>query len=413
MQGLLADRRIMRLTAVLAAIVAVAFCGVSALAEDVPVSRSSVGVEAIDRFSADLYGRISAGKGNLIYSPVSIYSALMMMGAGAREGTATEMSAVLGAGDVTSTAIQAEEGEMLRQLRKPDEDFQLHVASAIWAEEGLKCLPGFQSILENDYAAKVMGIDFRDPVRASGAINDWVSGETAGKITNLFSAGSLAPDTRMVLANAIYFKADWVSPFLSGMTRDGGFHVEGGAETTPAPMMRKGGVYLYSQNDQMQGIELPYRGGKVSMLILLPRTVDGLGKLEAGLSAKYLADIASGMHREAVEVAIPKFKFSARFGLAETLKGMGMVSAFVPGRADFSGIDGARDLYVSRVEHKAFIAVDEQGTEAAGATGVVMAPTAVLRSGMTFTADHPFLFVIRDGSSGAVLFVGRVEDPKG
>ena len=323
------------------------------------------------------------------------------------------MSAVLGVADVASAEAQAADGALLGQLRKSDQDFQLHIASAIWAQEGFKCLPAFQSILENDYGAKVMGIDFRDPGRASGAINDWVAGETAGKITNLFSPESLAPDTRMVLANAIYFKADWQSPFLPGLTRDADFHVAGQANPSQTPMMRTRGVFLFSQDDQLQAIELPYRGGTVAMLILLPRSIDGLGNLESRLSAKFLADVVDGMQRGAVEAAIPKFKFSAQFGLAGKLKEMGMAAAFTPGRADFSGIDGQPDLFISEVEHKAFISVDEKGTEAAAATGIVMSPTAMMMPRMTFTADHPFLFLICDQSTGLVLFLGRVEDPKG
>ncbi|HEY1922314.1 MAG TPA: serpin family protein [Tepidisphaeraceae bacterium] len=403
----------MRLAAILAVILVVANRGMSALAPDGPGLGLSSAAEAIDRFSVDLYGHTAAGDGNLVLSPLSVYSALMMTGAGAREGTAREMSAALGVSDVASAEVQAAEGALLGRIGKSDQDFQLHIASAIWAQEGFKCLPGFESILENDYQAKVMGTDFHDPSRASGAINDWVAKETSGKIADLFSPGSIAPDTRMVLANAIYFKADWESPFLAHLTRDGDFHVGGQAKGTPTPMMHRSGLFLSSQNDQVQAIELPYKGGTVAMTILLPRSVDGLASLESGLSAKFLNDVETGMQREAVEVAIPKFKFSAEFGLAEKLKEMGMGSAFTPGRADFSGIGGQADVYISKVQHKAFIAVDEQGTEAAAATGIVMAPTAVFMSRMTFTADHPFLFMIRDKSSGAILFLGRVENPKG
>jgi serpin B len=403
----------MRLKLLLAMILGLAPCGVLAMAADVPASRPSGGAEAINRFSADLYGRIAAGSGNLVYSPLSIYSALMMTAGGARGETAAEMSAALDAGDVDSAEVQAAAGDLFGRIGKPDRDFQLHIASAIWAQEGFKCLPAFQNILEKDYRAKVMGIDFRDPARASGAINDWVAGETAGKIAELFSPRSLGPNTRMVLANAIYFKADWQRPFLAGLTHDADFHVAGEAKASPTPMMRTRGVFLFSQNDQMQAIELPYRGDRVAMVILLPHSIDGLGELESHLSAKFLAGVVDGMEREAVEAAIPKFKFSAQFGLAGKLKEMGMAAAFTPGRADFSGIDGEPDLYISAVEHKAFIAVDEQGTEAAAATGMVMSPTAVMPPQMTFTADHPFLFVIRDRGSGAVLFLGRVEDPKG
>ncbi len=177
--------------------------------------------------------------------------------------------------------------------------------------------------------------------------------------------------------------------------------------------MRQSGFFAFAQNDQFQAIELPYKGEKIAMLILLPRSIDGLGKLESGLSADFLAGVTGGMQKGKAEVMIPKFKFSAGIGLAEKLKEMGMTAAFSPGQADFSGIDGEPDLFISDVQHKAFISVDEKGTEAAAATGITMSPTAVFMPRVTFTADHPFLFVIRDRTSGALLFLGRVEDPSG
>jgi len=386
--------------------------GALTLAEDLPATQPSAGAGEINRFATDLYGRISSGSGNLVYSPLSVYSALMMTAAGARGQTASEMSAVLGA-DVSSPAAHAAEGILLGQLQNSDQDFQLHIATALWAQNGIKCLPAFQSLLRDDYLTDFMGIDFRDPARASGAINDWVVRQTAGKITELFSPDAIKPDTRMVLANAIYFKADWQFPFMSDMTRPADFHVAGKATPEPRPMMRRGGFISLMQNDQFQAVELPYKGDKVAMLILLPRAIDGLGKLESNLSAQFLTDVVHGMEPGQVELAMPKFKFSAQFGLAPKLKEMGMPAAFTSGRADFSGIDGSPDLFISDVQHKAFISVDEKGTEAAAATGIVMSPTAVFMPRMRFTADHPFLFVIRDRSSGAVLFLGRVEDPTG
>jgi serpin B len=386
--------------------------GVLALAGDLPATRPSA-AEDMNHFAADLYGRLSGGRENLLFSPLSVHAALAMAAAGARGDTAAQMAGILGVTDISSPAVHADEGQLLAQLQNSDQDFRLHIASALWAQEGFKCLPAFQSLLQDDYHTNVMAIDFRDPARAGGAINNWVSRETDGKISELFSPGMLLPDTRMVLANAIYFKADWETPFRSAGTRKADFHVAGNSAAEPRLMMRTSGFFGYSQNGQFQAIELPYRGEKVSMLILLPREIDGLGKLEAGLSAGFLRGVVDGMQHGWAEVAIPKFKFATEIGLAQKLKNMGMSAAFEPGRADFSGIDGQPDLFLSNVQHKAFISVDEQGTEAAAATGLVMSPTAVMLPGMTFTADHPFLFVIRDRSSGALLFLGRVEDPSG
>jgi serpin B len=403
----------MRAMVLLAGVFALVNGGSLVLAENLAATRPSAAAEAVDRFATDLYGRLSAGGGNLVYSPLSVHSALMMTAAGARGQTARQMSAVLGVADVSSPEAHAAEALLLGPLQNSDQDFQLRIASALWAREGTQCLPAFQNLLLGDYRTVVSGIDFRDPQRAGGVINDWVAHQTAGKISDLFSPGSLHTDTRLVLANAIYFKADWRSPFLPSFTRQADFHVAGQANPQPRLMMRERGFFGFAQNDQFQAIELPYKGEKIAMLILLPRSVGGLGKLETGLSADFLAEVVGGLDHGPVEVAIPKFKFSAQFGLAPKLKEMGMAAAFTPNQADFSGIDGTADLFISNVQHKAYVSVDEQGTEAAAATGITMAPTAVILPRMTFTADHPFLFIVRDRASGAVLFLGRVEDPTG
>ncbi|MGD0462890.1 MAG: serpin family protein [Tepidisphaeraceae bacterium] len=403
----------MRAIVLLVAAITLVNGGLLALAEGLPATRPSAAAEDVNRFAADLYGRLSAPHGNLLYSPLSVYSALMMTAAGARGQTAREMSAVLRVADASSPEAHAAEALLLGCLQESDQDFQLRIASALWAQQGTQCLPAFQNLLQGDYHTVVSGIDFRDPPLASRAINDWVARQTAGKISELFSPETLPADTRMVLANAIYFKADWQSPFLPGLTRQADFHVAGQAKPEPRLMMRTSGFFPYAQNDQFQAIELPYKGEKVAMLILLPRSIDALGKLESIFSANLLADVVARLEQEQAEVAIPKFTFSARFGLASKLKEMGMPAAFTSGQADFSGIDSQTDLFLSEVVHKAYVAVDEQGTEAAAATGIVMAPTAVMMPRMTFTADHPFLFIIRDRSSGAMLFLGRVDDPTG
>jgi serine protease inhibitor len=390
------------------------FCGPLVKADQTPPGPPSPSVaEPVNRFAADLYPRLITGHGNLVCSPLSVYMALSMTAAGARGDTAREMSAVLQTPDASSPDAQTAAGDLLRRLQNSGQDFQLCIANAVWAQEGFQCLPPFRKIMQNDYGTDLLRVDFRAQQRACGTINDWVSNHTQGKISQLFSPGNLPPDTKMALVSAIYFKADWLSPFPPELTRDGGFHVAGSAETQPRKMMRTSGFFGFFQNDQFQALELPYKGGKIAMLILLPRSVDGLGKLEAGFSAKMVSDAAGGLRPAQVEATIPKFKFAVQVNLSAKLKDMGMPQAFEPNRSNFSGIDGQGDLFLSDAVHKAYISVDEQGTEAAAATGIVVMPTAVFANRRVFTADHPFLLVIRDRGTGAMLFVGRVEDPTG
>ncbi|HEX4053549.1 MAG TPA: serpin family protein [Tepidisphaeraceae bacterium] len=385
--------------------------GLSVLADQPPATQPIGAAAPVDRFAADLYGRLAPAQGNVLCSPLSIYTALMMTAAGARGDTAREMSTVLHVPDASSPEVHTAAESLLNQLQSSQKNFQLHIANALWAQEGFKCLPAFQNLMLSDYHTDLLRVDFHDQQSACGTINDWVARQTEAKILQLFSPGSLPAETRMVLANAIYFKAVWRSQFSPGRTQPGGFHVDGKADTQSRAMMHTAGVFELFQNDQLQALQLPYKGNKVAMLILLPRSIDGLHKLESNLSAKMLADLVGGLAPVQVDVAIPKFKFAAQIGLAPTLSEMGMGLAFTRGRADFSGIDGDRDLFISAVLHKAYIAVDEEGTEAAAATGIVMMPTVAFMPRNTFTADHPFLFIIRDQISGAMLFIGRVEDP--
>ena len=362
---------------------------------------------AVNQFSADLFGHLPSD-GNLFCSPLSIYTAVQMAGAGARGKTAEEISAVLHSslGNANSAT-----GRLLAALQSPDQDFQLHVANAMWVQNGFKCLPAFQNLLQADYACGCFNIDFSNPAAASNRINDWVLSETAGKIAQLFSPETLLPDTRLVLTNAIYFHADWQSPFSPERSAPQDFHVTGRTNPSRPNMMHQHGMFPLMHGDQFDALELPYKEGKVSMLIVLPKLNDGLAATASHLSADFWNQVIAGLRPEYVEVSIPKFSFTQQISLPAALKAMGIIEAFQRGNADFSGIDGNRDLFLSNVLHKAYVAVDEEGTEAAAATGAVMMPTAIRMPQAVFVADHPFLFVIRDQTTGADLFLGRVHDP--
>jgi serpin B len=364
---------------------------------------TAVNSTELNQFGADLYRQIAAQSGNLLCSPASVYSALAMIAEGARGDTAAEMRKVLGAYDKNGAGIMA-------ALERPVGDFELHVANAIWAQNGFACLPEYQAKLVRDYKCGYFNVDFMYPAVAGRSINDWVSKETSGKIGELFPPGSLQRSAKLVLTNAIYFHADWRTQFSPGRTGPGDFHVEGSADVQQRPMMREHEEFPFMHGDRFDALELPYKGGQIGMFILLPHAVDGVNDLETKFSRKVLQDVVDGVKPEFAEVTIPKFTFDSGVDLPTALKAIGIQRAFETS-ADFSGIDGRADLYLSDVKHKAFVAVDEQGTTAAAATGGVMMPTAIAVPKVVFTADHPFLFLIVDHRSGAALFVGRVEDP--
>jgi serpin B len=361
-----------------------------------------------------LYARLRTEPGNLFFSPYSIDTALMMVYAGANGKTAREMAAVLHLPDDPPDQLHKAVGQLISQIQHADKDsgYQLNVANALWAQMGVHWLPAYLDLLHADYAAEAFAADFSRPDPARQSINDWVAQQTNQKITDLLPSGSITPLTRLVLVDAVYFKADWESPFHASDTHDGDFHPNAGSTVT-VPMMHRTASFGFMDDEKIQALQMPYAGGRWAMLLVLPKTTDGLAAVEAKLDPGELNRIVSALSVQSVQVTIPKFKLSQNFSLGEMLESLGMSSAFDPNKADFSGMDGRRDLCLSDVVHKAYVAVDEKGTEAAAATGAVMRATAVMRppQAVVFNADHPFMFFIRDPSSGLVLFAGRLSQP--
>jgi serpin B len=372
--------------------------------------------KANNAFALDLYGKLAAGEhGNLFFSPNSIESALTMTYAGARGKTAAQMAAVLHL-PPGSDAIHKDFGAFLGRLNgEPGQPrgYELSVANALWGQTGFDFLPAFVDVLKTDYGAGLAEVDYkRNAEGARQAINGWISKQTHDKITNLIGPGVLNATTRLVLTNAIYFKGNWAVPFNKNATHDEPFHLSANEESK-VPMMHRTGEYGYMEAADFQALKLGYAGNQLSMIVLLPRRIDGLPQLETELSTSNLSDWFGKFFQKQVAVALPKFRMTQSFELAPTLGSMGMQDAFNPVTADFSGMTGTKDLFISNVIHKAFVAVDEQGTEAAAATGVVMAARAMMPSPPTvFRADHPFLFLIKDDQSGAILFLGRLAAPE-
>jgi serpin B len=292
------------------------------------------------------------------------------------------------------------------------EAFELSIANSIWAEQSYEFLDSFLETLALNYGAGARLVDFiGDSEGARVAINAWVSDETNDRVPELIPQGIINAMTRLVLTNAIFFKASWAEPFEPELTQDGEFHLLSG-ETVTTPLMQSAGAkrLQYAENRDFQAIELPYVGDEVSMLVILPREGD-FADFEEDFDADELADIVQSLSPGQVSVALPKFEFSSDVPLKETLMALGMTSGFEGGLADFSGMDGTKSLYIQDVLHKAFVAVDEEGTEAAAATAVIVGETAAPGEPKRFEANRPFLFLIRDRVTGALLFVGRVLDP--
>ena len=364
-------------------------------------------------FGLDLYARIKTTDGNLFFSPYSISTCLAMTYAGAQGDTAAQMSQSLHF-DTNQLQLAVSFGELQKQLNSEQEKkgIELNIANGLWGQKDHLFLPAFLDIAIKSYAANLKQVDFRTQADSARTdINDWVDDKTKGKITDLIQPGVLGPATRLVLVNAIYFKGSWAREFDRHSTTKAPFTVAP-SQKPEVPLMNLTADFKYAEADGLQLLELPYVGGDLSMIVLLPREPDGLKGVEDLLNTQTLGRWLAQAHDQKVAVFLPKFKMSAQFSLAKPLTEMGMTDAFSPS-ANFFGMDGERDLFISAVVHKAFVDVNEQGTEAAAATAVVMRSMAVMMPRPTpiFRADHPFIFLIRDNHSGSILFIGRLVDP--
>jgi serpin B len=368
--------------------------------------------ESDAHFGADLYRLLAADGGNLVFGSASIAAALRMALCGARGDTAAELATAL-----HTDGQDAAEG--LRLLSAglagiPSDGVVFRAPNTMWVQSGLPLLPRFTATLRAAAAVSVRDADFqRAAEQARQEINDLVAKQTEDKITGLIGPGSLAPDTRLVLVNAIYLHAAWAHKFPGRATRDAPFYPGGPGAGPPVTvrMMRLTEDLRYLHADGYQAVVLPYRGGRLAMTIVLP---DGpLAALPAGLTGE-LAGLTARGRRHRVNLALPKFRQEAQFSLKDALVRLGVRQAFSAHGADFTGITTAERLHIGAVVHKAFIDVAEEGTEAAAATAVTIRAMASPRPSVqtvTMTVDHPFLFAITDTSTGLPLFLGQVAWP--
>jgi serpin B len=365
-------------------------------------------VKGNTRFALDLYGRVHDAKGNLFFSPYSVSTALAMTHAGARGDTAREMATTLHF-PLDPQRLHPAFADLMHQVQAAGKDrkAQLYVANALWGQQGYHFQPEFLKVTRANYNAGLREVDFVGATDAARrTINAWVEGQTNQKIKELIKPGILNADTRLVLTNAIYFKAAWMSPFNEKQTRDAAFV---GAGTTAKVKMMHGSVRTnYARFGDLQVLDLPYENNELSMLVFLPKR-GGLAEFEKTLTPAILAKWLAKLSDHRVDVKLPKFKVTSEFRLDDALKALGMKLAFDRNQADFSGMTTRERLFISAVVHKAFVDVNEKGTEAAAATAVVMERTSAPPPA-TFHADHPFVYLLRDNRTGSILFMGRVSE---
>ena len=374
-------------------------------------------VNGNSKFAFDLYQALrQQGNGNLFYSPYSLSLALAMTFAGARGETETQMADTLHyllPQDSLHPAFNSldlelnERGEGAKG--KDDKEFRLNVVNAIWGQKDYKFLSDYLDVIAENYGAGLRLLDFAGaPEESRITINNLVSDQTEGKIKDLIKQGIISSITRMVLTNAIYFNAAWQFPFDEDNTNEARFHLLNGSDIT-VQMMHHTEGFGYADGDSFQAVELKYDGGELSMLILLPEE-DKFTGFEAALNSQKLDAIIGNLEMRNIILSMPKFDYESEFSLKDTLEALGMKDVFSM-NADFSGMTGNFDLFIKDVVHKAFVSVDEAGTEAAAASAVIMDLKAGPGSPVEVTIDRPFIYLIRDIETGTILFAGRVMNP--
>jgi serine protease inhibitor len=386
--------------------------GQPGIASDSSPDNDSV-IQGNNAFAFDLYAQLTTEPGNLFVCPYSIWTALTMTYAGARNNTEHQMAQVLHL-DVEQQHLHQAVQTWLNELNSSSNNqqgYQLHIANALWGQKGYGFLQDFLELTQKYYGAGLREVDFvRSVEDARKTINSWVEEQTQRKIRELIKPGILDASTTLVLTNAIYFKGNWALPFDEEKTVDAPFTLISG-DTIEVPTMHQTVAANYFEDDTVQILELPYEGGQLSMILFLPNDLSQFPAFESAFSVKYIEQQLAKLRNQKVMVGIPRFSTISEFSLPEVLKAMGMIDAFSLPSADFSGMTGTRDLYISEVLHKAFVDVNEKGTEASAASAVAM--SRGMGQSPIFQADHPFLFLIRHNPSRSILFLGRVMDPRG
>ncbi len=364
----------------------------------------------MNNFSFNIYQRLSSNEDeNIFFSPYSIFVALAMTYEGAKGDTANEMYDVLGFPQNDDISL-CSFGRIYNEFNQKKE-YTLNTANALWIKKGYEFLSQYLTFINDYYMGRATEVDFSNPVNAAALINDWIKENTGGKIKDLIKESDIHEALTMILTNAIYFKGLWANQFDPEDTNDRDFKLSSGS-TISVPTMSLSDddtSWNYTETDDLQILELPYKGGKLSMYILLPKE-NNITALEEMINYENFTEWKNSLYKAQVEVFLPKFKLETEYSIKDHLKNMGMNIPFTP-NADFSGMDGKQDLFIEKVRHKAFIEVNEEGTEAAAATSVHMALTA-LPMFTEFNCNHPFIFLIQHKDTDVILFMGKVENPQ-
>jgi serpin B len=386
------------------------FLGLVSMANDIDIQSL---IQANTTFALDMYQKVRDNEGNLFFSPYSISTAFAMTYTGARCETQKQMAGVFHFSH-DPHQLHPSFSELQAHFQKLQENspFRLNIANALWIQKEYELLRTFVELNQKYYQASLFHLDFhKDPEGSRSKINDWVEDKTEDKIKDLLPGGAINTLTRLVLTNTIYFKAEWQNTFNAHNTKDQDFWITP-EEKTKVKMMAQKDRFGYWENDTLQILEMPYIQKDLSMIVFLPQKIDGLPVLESNLNPSTLDNWTSNLKNQHVDVFFPKFTTTQDIDLKEILKSLGMVDAFTE-NADFSGIEPKKELYITDALHKAFIDVDEVGTEAAAATAISMGVTSIRppESLPEFRADHPFFYLIKDNQTGSIIFMGRLTRP--
>jgi serpin B len=372
-------------------------------------------VEGNNKFAFRLYKELKSDSDkNLFYSPFSISTALAMVYTGARYETAQQISQTMNF--PLEGKFHSDFKQLLNRLNEGTESkIKLNIANGLWAQKDFKFLDSYFDIVKSNFFSELKNVDFVDNTEREKSrkdINTWVEQKTNDKIKDLLSQGDLDSMTKLILVNAIYFYGDWETPFKKSATARKDFFLFNKNQVV-VPFMNEQEIYNYYEDSKIKAIEIPYKDNKASMVIFLPNKKNGITEFEKSFDYKYYLNIIAAFQSDKVRLSLPKFQTTYKINLGTVLSQMGMPLAFSPNGADFSGMTGKRDLCISKVIHQAFINVDEKGTEAAAATAVVMRATAVRMPAepKIFNADHPFIFILKDNTTGTILFLGKIMNP--
>ena len=365
-----------------------------------------------NKFAIDFYRQISDSPKNIFFSPVSMYVAFSILYEGARENTAQQMQDVFGF-EPDRDARHNSTSHFISSINRDDPHIELSTANALWIANWFEPYDSYTSVAQETYHSTSEKVDFLDEDDGVKKINQWASDNTNGKIDKVITTASVNPLTAMIINNAIYFKGTWATQFPEENTAESTFW-KNSEDSVDTDFMRMLGVFNYTKSDDAQILKMSYEGDRISMLVILPDDIDGLKQIEDSMSHEQIKQWTQNLHKQQVEVSMPKFQITERYVLNGALKNLGMSDAFSSEEADLGGITdiSQRILYVTTATQDTFIDVNEEGTEAAAVTSIIAGTVSVPPPPPRFIADHPFLFIIQDDESGTILFMGRISDPE-